>query len=68
MMEEKETIEQEIKKIRKNLKRISKETGIKMKELIPIMSQRELVLINNQLRAIHEHLEALEGQDAKETA
>lgn len=66
-MEEKETIEQELEKIRKNLKRISKETGIKMKELVPIMSQRELVLINNQLRAIHEHLESLEGQDGKET-
>jgi len=38
----------------KNLKHLSKVTGIKMKELIPVVT---LVSQNWQLRAIHEHLD-----------
>jgi len=58
-MEEKQmSFEEELKQNHNGYKRISKKTGIKMKELIPTIMIRELVIANNQLRAMHEHLDA----------
>lgn len=57
MEEKKMSFEEELKQIHNGYKRISKKTGIKMKELISVIMIRELV-IANQLKAIHEHLDA----------
>jgi hypothetical protein len=60
MEEKKLSFEEELKQIHDGYKRISKKTGIKMKELIPTIMIRELVIMNNQLRAVHEHLDLME--------
>ncbi|PVX24647.1 MAG: hypothetical protein CW716_09625 [Candidatus Bathyarchaeum sp.] len=62
MTDNNESIQESLKIIYSQLNEISKKTGIKTKELIPIMANRELVIINNQLQAIHEHLDKISKQ------
>ncbi|PVX27283.1 MAG: hypothetical protein CW716_03115 [Candidatus Bathyarchaeum sp.] len=67
MTENIESIEDSIKKIYKELKDISKKTGLKTKELLPLMANRELVIINSQLRVLHEHLDRLDKKTNSQT-
>lgn len=62
MAQNNESIQESLKTIYSQLSDLSKQTGIKTKELIPIMANRELVIINNQLQAIHEHLDNITNQ------
>jgi len=62
MTDNNESIQESLKIIYGQLNDLSKQTGIKTKELIPIMANRELVIINNQLQAIHEHLDRISKQ------
>jgi hypothetical protein len=36
-----------------------------IQQLIPIMTHREIVILNGQLRAIHEHLDLIEEREKK---
>ncbi|MFZ7137666.1 MAG: hypothetical protein ACOWW1_04535 [archaeon] len=62
MTDNNESIQESLKIIHSQLNELSKKTGIKTKELIPIMTNRELVIINNQLQAMHEHLDKISKQ------
>ncbi|MDG6221718.1 MAG: hypothetical protein QCH99_00455 [Candidatus Bathyarchaeota archaeon] len=62
MTDNNESIQESLKIIYNQLNELSKKTGIKTKELIQIMANRELVIINNQLHAIHEHLDKISKQ------
>ncbi|WNZ28257.1 MAG: hypothetical protein IAX21_06130 [Candidatus Bathyarchaeota archaeon] len=62
MEQNNESIQESLKIIYNQLNELSKKTGIKTKELIQIMANRELVIINNQLHAIHEHLDKISKQ------
>ena len=68
MSENIEPIEEAIKKIYQDLKEISKKTGLKTKELLPLMANRELVIINSQLRALHERLDRLDRKSISQTS
>jgi len=55
--EELTDFEKELRKKYEGYKTLSKNTGIKLKELIQIIQIRELMLSNGQMRDIHEHLD-----------
>jgi len=51
------SLEEDVSRILKDIERIAKKTDIPLYTLIPILSHREFVIINNQLRQIHEMLD-----------
>lgn len=55
--EELSPFEQSIRQNYEGYQAISKNTGIKMRELLPMILIRELVLANRERRAIHEHVD-----------
>lgn len=56
-----EQIAVELKKAHVELKFLSKKTGIKMKELIPMITNRQLMII-------HQHMDIVEKQESEEKA
>lgn len=58
-------LEEDLKAIIEDMERISKEVGISLWQLLPIMTHREIVIMNQQLRAIHEHLDMIEERRRK---
>jgi hypothetical protein len=55
-----EELEEDLKKIIGELESIAKRLNMPIQQLIPIMTHREIVILNQQLRAIHEHLDMIE--------
>ena len=54
----------DLKALVKELKDLAKSVGMPMEKLLPLLTHRELVLINQQLKAVHEHLDMIEAREA----
>ena len=48
----------------KELKDMALEVDLPLEKLLPMLTLRELVLINRQLKAVHEHLDMIESREA----
>jgi len=66
--------EKELKDLAKAIKRVfhdleilAKETNLPVWQLVPLVTFRELIILNSQVRSIHEHLDWLYEQK-KETS
>jgi uncharacterized Rmd1/YagE family protein len=58
-------LESEVEKIINDLEEIAKKLEMPMYELIPIMILREIVILNRQLKYIHDHLDMIEERVRK---
>jgi hypothetical protein len=54
------TIEEDVRNVYSDLKRVAKLVGLSVDKLIPVLMQRELILMNAKLREIDEHLFSIE--------
>jgi hypothetical protein len=59
MSQEELKIGEEINNYLENIKKISEKTGISIYILIPLLTLREMIIVNRQLSMIHEHLDWL---------
>ena len=59
------SLEEDLKTIIGDMETISKKIDLPLWQLLPIMTHREIVIMNQQLRAIHEHLDMIEERQRK---
>lgn len=60
------TLEEDLKGILQDLEKIAKKLDIPMWQLLPVMTHREVVILNQQLKAVHDLLEkVLEKQKSE---
>lgn len=57
MVSENLSVEEKIKASFQEFKTLSEKCGIPLSELMPVLSQLELVEINKQLAMVHEHID-----------
>ena len=49
-------LEEDVSKVLKGLERIAEKLDMPLWQLLPLMTHREIVILNSELRAIHQHL------------
>jgi hypothetical protein len=59
------TLEEQVESIRKDVAELARKLKISPEKTLSLLSHRELVIMNTQLRAIHEMLDLLYARKAK---
>lgn len=58
-------LDEQVAAIRADIATLAKKLKISPEATLKLLSHRELVIMNTQLRAVHEHLDLIEGRAGK---
>lgn len=56
------SLEEDLKNILQDLEKIAKSLDMPMWQLLPVMTHREIVILNQQLKAVHDLIEGRSGK------